>query len=388
MAGFLLLAQEPLQFVTARGRTEGYDTVDSSAAIQILYTLVCFVYSTYYLFLPRNKSAVRILLGRPVVFLTLFTVLCMVSALWSPSPVYTAFMAFQCLSYLMLVVVVLHEVRRRCISQDVIEWAMLWIVWTIFWAVVYTVQWAGIVYLLYPFYSARLSTGIFFFLALYLCRRRFLGWVVVAFAILSISNKNYFGILPGVLSAAVLGDKKSKILTLVVVGLITASVLYFGMENVVQNTLFYGKAGVGWEYTTGRDKVFSLGWELCLKRPFFGYGFVAGEREILLGTYRGAMSMHNMFLSAFMGVGLLGPALLLLYFIGMLRLCLSKGIPTSWRFAFTATVFVVFVVSMTGPGLGSRVYGSWLASVVVMTAITILCKDDQTQAIPVPGPIV
>jgi len=382
MAGFLLLLLEPLGFLVIRGRTEGYDGVDSSAMIQILYAVICFIYSASYFTLPRNRGASRLLVTSPLVFLLLYTVLCGISTLWSPKPLYTAFMAFQCLALLLLIVAVFSELNWRCSSQDMIEWAMLWIVWTILWSVALNIRWHGMGYLLYPFGAARLSTGVFFFLAFYLCRRRLFGWIVVAFTILSISNKNYFGILPGALLACVLGDKKSRVLALLVGGTLVFSILCFGMEEVIQNTLFYGKEGVGWEYMTGRDKVFSFAWEWSLKRPWTGYGFAAGEREILLSNFPGAISMHNMLLSAFFGVGVLGPVLLILYFVMTMRSCLSRSIPSLQRFAFTATVFMVFVISMTAPGLGSRVYGSWLASVVVMAAITVLTQATHSQYAP------
>lgn len=374
IAGYLLLLGAPLALVTTRQRAEGYDSVDGSAAIQFVYTLACFLCAVRYLASPQNRPAARILVTNPVVFFLLYIVLCGVSTLWSPRPAYTAFMAFQCLAYLLLIVVALCEVDRQCSLQDVIEWVMMWVIWAVFWAITVRVRMLGVGAVVYPFTLIKLLPGAFFFLGLYLCRRRLFGWIVVAFTILSLARSNYFGLVPGLLCGVLVGDRKAKMLTVGCVGILIVCILAFGVEEVVQNTLFYGKEGIGWEYTTGRDKVFSLSWEMSLARPIGGYGFVAGERDILLDSYRAAISTHNMFFSAFMGVGFLGPVLLFLYFVGTLVVCLGRGVPGAWRFSFTATVFMVFTVSMTNPGLGGRVYGAWLPSMIVMTAIAITCR--------------
>jgi len=377
MAGYLLLLGNVLGLVTTRQRAEGYDAVDGSAMIQVLYALVCFLCAVRYLTSPQNRPAARILVTNPVVFFLLYIVLCCVSGLWSPRPVYTAFMAFQCLAYLLLIVAALSEVNRRCSAQDVIEWGMLCIVWTILWSLLTGVyvsrDWQ---LFLYPFRASHLSTGAFFFVALFLAKRRLFGSMVVAFVLLSVARSNYFGMAPGVLCGAMLGDRKSRLISLGLVAALSLSILIMGPEDVLLATLFRGKEGIGWEHTTGRDKIFALSWELVIERPWIGYGFVAGERDVMMET-RGAsvISTHSMFFSALLGVGFLGPLLLLLYFLGTWIPCLSDAVHPLWRFVFSATIFMVFVVSMANPGLGGRVYGAWLSAVMVMTMIAILCKS-------------
>jgi hypothetical protein len=342
--------------------------------------LIAFLYAAWYISSPRNRQASRALLSSPAVFFVAYSLLCMTSALWSPKPTYSAFMAFQCLAYFMLVVAAVQEVNDRCAPQDVVEWTMLWVAWAVFWLVVRDVKWVGFGHLLYPFTSARLYTGMFFFWALYLSRRRSLSWLVAAFAILSVSNKNYFGILPAVFLAAILGDRKSKLLAFGLIGAGVFAIMSFGIEDVLQNTLFYGKEGVGWEHSTGRDKMWTLGWQLCMDRPLAGYGFVAGERDVLSSMMgQSAHGMHNMLLSAFVAVGFLGPLLLILYFLGVSVLCLAKSVPPMWRFVFSATVWMVLVISLMGPSLGGRVYGAWLSSVILMTVITGLCRRPDIQ---------
>lgn len=257
------------------------------------------------------------------------------------------------------------------------EWVMLWAVWDISWSIVNNVHSMGVGYLAYPFGAARLSSGFFFFLALFLCRRKVARWVVMSFSILSLSNKNYFGIGLGLIPGLIFGQAKAKRLALFCIGLSVVAFLIGGM-SIVQNTLFYGKEGVGMEYTTGRDKVWEMSLDLGMQRPLEGYGFVAGEKDALNEAGRGAViSTHSMFMSAFLGVGLAGPILLTCFFAGVTRRCFHRSIPGEWRPALIGTVIMAFVISNAAPGLGGRVYGSWVPAVLV--TVLVVCISEYPQ---------
>ena len=130
--GYLLLAAPLLTFYTARGRSEGYDVVDSSAVIQVAYAMLIFVCSARYLMLPCGKRALVFLFSRPTVYLLLFILMCIFSFTWSEKPLYSAFMGFQSLAYLILLTVILDRLRNNCTAQDIVEWLLFWIVWRIF----------------------------------------------------------------------------------------------------------------------------------------------------------------------------------------------------------------------------------------------------------------
>lgn len=375
IVGYLFLFKQPLSLVTTRQRDAGnYAAVDGAAAISIFYIMICFLYCLSIINKPKGKYILHTLYKTPIVFLLAYILLCTASCSWSPNLKYTAYRGFECLVWLLMIVAVFSELRVKCSRQDIVEWVMLWAVWDIFWAIVVNVRFMGLGYLIYPFTAARLSSGLFFFLALFLCRRKLFKWIVMAFSVLSVSNKNYFGITFGLIPGLIHGERKVKVIMSFLVGLLILGFLSKGM-SVIQNALFYGKEGVGMEYTTGRDKIWEMSFDLGLQKPLNGYGFVAGEKDALNDVGRkGVISTHNMLLSAFLGVGISGPILLLCFFAGVTCRCIRTCFPLSWRSGLFGTVIMVFVISNTAPGLGGRVYGSWIPSVLVLTLIVCISE--------------
>jgi len=374
--GYLLLAESLLFFLTARGRTEGYDTIDASAAIQAGYAVVIFIFSVRYLILPVGRRIWFFLFSRPMAYLTLFILMCMLSSLWSEKPVYSVFMGFQCLAFLLLLTVILDRLMENCTAQDVVEWMMLWMVWRIFWKVAYRIVHGQLSYTIFA--SERLQTGIFFFLAIYICRRKLFSAIVMAFGLFSGSNKMYAGMAPGILLGIFSKNRKIQVLSYVGAVVIASGLIYYGLESVLQRTIFYQRGGVGMQYTSGRDTMWEQSLDIIKEKPFLGYGFVSGERDRVFVGGINAISVHNMMLSAAISVGIFGPLLLFLFFLETTLLCFSKMLPRDWLIGFLATICVSFVFSMTAPGLGGRVYGSWVATVFVMTMISMICHSPQS----------
>ena len=374
--GYLLLAGPLLTFYTARGRSEGYDVVDTSAAIQAAYAMLIFVFSANYLLSPCGKRALVFLLSRPTVYLLLFIMMCISSFLWSEKPIYSAFMGFQCLAFFMLLTVILDRLRNNCTAQDIVEWLLLWIVWQIFWGLMVRIVREGLTYNIFA--TERQQTGILFFLAIYISKRKLFRWIVMAFALFSGSNKMYAGMIPGSLLGIFSESRKIKFVSSVGAVVLISGLIFFGLEAVLQETVFRGKAGVGMEYTTGRDWMWEQSLDLIREKPFLGYGFVSGERDRIFVGGVNAISVHNMLLSAAFGVGIIGPLLLFLYFLETIVLCFGKKLPRNWLIGFLATIGISFVFSMTGPGLGGRVYGGWVATVFVMTMICMICHSQRS----------
>jgi len=192
---------------------------------------------------------------------------------------------------------------------------------------------------------------------------------LLTFSVLSLSNKIFFGIAFGLLGFYY-GNIKNKgwLLTL---GLITAISFFIWGDVILENTLFYGREGIGMEYTSGRDKIWEVSWEAITQKPFIGYGYVAGETHIIYNSFTGAISTHNFILSGLIGTGIIGVIPLILYFINAFRNATSKVFEKSkWKAAFASTIIMATIVSLTSPGIGFRVYGSWIPVVLVITLIS------------------
>ncbi len=367
--GLLFLSEQIISFLTSRRRDlQDYSTIDLSASIQIAYITICFVISLYLLlFSKRNQT--NLLFRSPQIYLLIFIFICFISMLWSPSIMITGYRAFEALTYLMLISLVVSRLIEHLSFQDIIEWAILWIIWDLSWSIAGSIRWEGFSYLYWPFSSARLAIPIFFFLALLLTKRKILKYVIMTFSVLSLSNKIFFGIAFGLLGFYY-GNIKNKgwLLTL---GLITAISFFIWGDVILENTLFYGREGIGMEYTSGRDKIWEVSWDAITKKPLFGYGFVAGETNIIYNSFTGAISTHNFILSGLIGTGIIGTIPLIFYFINAFRIATSKVFKRSkWKAAFASTIIMAVVVSLTAPGVGFRVYGSWIPVVLVITLIS------------------
>lgn len=367
--GFLLLFRQPLYFFTSRTRDlSAYNVIDISAVIQIIFLFICFIFSLSIVFLSK-KNHPNLLFRSPQVYLLLYTFICFLSMLWSPDIMMTGYRAFEVLTYLMLISLVVSRLIEHLSYQNMIEWAILWISWDLSWSIVSSIKWEGFSYLYWPFSAARLAVPMFFFFALLLTKRNSLKFLIIIFTILSVSNKIYFGIAFGLLGFYY-GNIKNKG-WLLILGLATAVSFSLWGDEILQNTLFYGREGVGMEYTSGRDKIWEVSWEAIIQKPFLGHGFVTGETNIIYNSFKGAISTHNFILSGLIGTGIIGTIPLILYFISAFGTATSKVFENNnWKAAFVSTIIMATIISLTAPGVGGRVYGSWIPVVLVFTIIS------------------
>src|SRR5690606_19932004 len=225
-------------------------------------------------------------------------------------------------------------------------------------------------YLFWPFGASRLAVPLFFFLALLMTQRRYFKILLLIFCILSVSNKVYFGIVLGMLGFY-FGDSKYR--TWMFGGIVSflLVLLVVDLEELLLNTVFYGREAISLANTSGRDRMWAIAWEGFQQKPILGYGFVAGENAVLYQSFSGAINTHNFMLSGVLGTGLLGGILLLLYFRKIFKMASSRMFPASkWRPAMVGTFIMGLVISLTAPGIGGRVYGSWIPLVLVFTLIS------------------
>ena len=289
--------------------------------------------------------------------------------IWSPNYILTGYRSFEALTSLLLITLVVQRLIYRLSFQNVIEWSIMWIIWIVLWSVMSKMKWAGISYLLWPFKAGRLAVPVFFFIALFLTQKKFKKYLIIAFSILSFSNKVFFGIAFGMIGFF-FGNVRYRGLFLIL-GMGIAMTFALWGDSVLQNTLFYGREGIGMEYTSGRNLIWSLSWEHYLQKPLTGFGYVSGENDFLFKHFKGVITSHNFILSGLIGTGIFGGILLVIYFTSAFFTAVSNVFEKGkWKAAFVGTVIMAITISLTAPGVGARVYGSWIPVVFVITLIS------------------
>jgi len=368
--GYLLLIRPIIYLLTSRQRdlAEQAAVVDSSAIFQLIYVFLSFIISFHFLFLSKKDNPV-LLFKSPQKYLFIYILICFFSSIWSPDIFLTVYRSFESLTYLLLITLVVQRLITNLSFSNIIEWAILWICWMIFWSIISSMKWGGISYLLWPFNSARLAVPMFFFIAIFLTKRRFNKYLIIAFTLLSFSNKVFFGIAFGMLGFFFGSVKYRSLFLLVGFGLAISFALWG--EMVLQNTLFYGREGIGMEYTSGRNMIWQSSWEYYLHKPFLGHGFVAGENKLLYSNFKGVITTHNFILSGLIGTGIVGTIFLITYFISAFKTATSRIFENGkWKVAFVSTIIMATIISLTAPGIGARVYGSWIPVVFIITLIS------------------
>jgi hypothetical protein len=377
-AGYLLLGIEVMRIASIRGRDPSeYAEVDGSALLQIVYVGSCLFYGIYHWARAPQRGAFYLLKASPALPLVLYAGLCVLSTLWSPNPAITLYRSTECVAYIVLIAIVCDNLNLRCSKQDLVEWIVFWSMWFLAWDIVRVIRVMGfgVFSTSYAFRAGNFGLAMAFFLTLFISRRRLFALINSLFMILSLANTAYFGVFLGLVPGLCVGDRRSQIILFFLTCVVVLTLLLAG-SDVLRYTLFYGQEGVGIQYTSGRSQVWSYSLTYGMDRLLCGYGFVAGETNALRTAGAAAITAHNVMLSAFLNVGILGPVLFLVFFVWLARLSLCRSVPKKWRPAFVGTTIMVFVTSIASPGLGARVYGAWLPAVLVSLAISTLAKSD------------
>ncbi len=368
MCGWLLLVHPVLSLLTNRQRElEQYATVDVSAAISIIYTILCFIAvilegRKHYSFLGRKT-----LFRTPMVWFLIYTLYGLVSMFWSVNVQLTGYRAFECLTMMLLML----QVWRRLFAQHdlakVMDWCMLWVGLQVICQIISTLRWTTDP--LRVLGSSQMVATTFFFMALYHPHKRWTHWLIMVMAIMSGSTVAYIGMAIGTVSIF-WGKTKYKV-PVFIFALFAGMFIYsYGPQKFIKDTVFYDKEAIALDQTSGRDQVMETTLFSLQQNPK-GYGFFAGEPYILYQSYQGAINGHNSFFSAAMGLGYVGIVMLFIFFLGMFRVTFYRGIPREYRQPLIGCFFVGFLHCMGNPGIGSRIYGSWMP---VMLLFTLICS--------------
>lgn len=374
--GLMLMGRSVVQLFFTRGRAlDEYATVDTSAMVFILYAFGAFFISLRYLFTKDWPFLKKVLFRSPVQWFVYYTALCFISTLWSVDPQLTGFRAFECLSMLLLIATTITQLYRNCRQTDaVIQWSLLYTFFSIIVALIIRARWDHGLGL---FQASQMVATVFFYMAVFHSRSLLIRWTVILFSILSFSTTAYLGMAFGM---AGLLFTKMKYRFVIFFCAIAAgiAVSYIGVDTVLKNTIFINHPeAVGGdlddilEDSSGRNHVWEAALESTAETPW-GYGFFSGEPYILYSRNLGGINAHNSFLSALMGVGPLGMLFLACYFLFFGPILLSRYIPNQYRPALIGCFFVGMAHSMGNPGIGSRVYGSWLPVTYILVLIVCI----------------
>ena len=367
ICGWLLIARPIVYLIFSRRRDlNAYATVDASAFVFIIYAVMCFFFSLREL---NNKEADfgRSLIYRsPLFWFVLYTTLGAVSMLWSVNLELTGFRAFECFSMLTLIVAIIQKLFEQDDYDIIIRWTLLYVTVDIVFSLIRALSYTTDVMMLLQ--TSQMMSTVFFFMALYDTHKRWYHYFIWAMAIFSMSTTAYIGMALGCISLF-WGKEKYRIHVLIGSIILGCVITIIGPYKFVKETVFFEKETISLHETSGRDKIMNVAVDALAQKPE-GYGFFAGEPYLLYAKRLGAINGHNSLFSAAIGLGIPGIVLISMFFLGMFRIVLSRHIHAEYKPTLIGCFMVAFLHCMGNPGLGSRVFGSWLP---VMFLCTLAC---------------
>lgn len=372
LPNYLLLFYPILIALISRQRDfSNVSSIDSSAFIQMIFICTAFIISINEFI--KNKTFRVLIIESPLKWFVSFIFLGFLSTLWSVDSNLTFYRAFENLSILLLICASLSIVYNKYKSPEVL------IYWVLYYAVLLIITgtlkrsliWGLPLWSIDTLLMEQMNSSPFFFLVLLLPVGWFVRSVILSISIFSLSNTAYLGMIFGFFGLTKGKNVMKKILLLLILISILV-IVNIGFEIFLQNTVFYGKTGVGIEYTSGRNKIFEFSITEGLKRPLLGYGFVAGDTFVVNKNFGAVIGAHNGFLSAFLGMGIMGLIIFIGFFIKMLNISKSKFLPIKLKAPFLSSIILISIYSFGNPGLGTRVYGSWISSTIIMVLISLI----------------
>lgn len=378
--GWILLGYYVVQIAFARTKSD-MAAVDGTAVIYAAYALGAGIYC--YRDLTKDTFSrfffSKLMKRTCVLWFVLYTMLCALSALWSPILPLSGYRALECMGMMLLNAAVIKNLIKNLETKGIMLWSVTYaFVMMTFTAISFArAGWATILYAL------QFPSTIFFYLVFYYAPKKIIKYPMLATAILSRSTTGYLGMATG-LCSFMFGQKKYRILGWIIVFGVGISIATVGLEDVLNNTVFAAKGGafengkLDEEKTSGRTQLWGPAIEAVKadNREWYGYGFVAGETMFVQNVIGGqVIGMHNGFLSAFVGTGYIGLIFFCLFMLGYARSAFFSNTPKQYKALLIATFCCVFIHTLANPGLGFRVYGTWMpAMYFVMLTVGLNIK--------------
>lgn len=365
--GILLLVRPLLYTLFARRRDlSAYSYIDASAVIFILYAVICFFLAIKELSRKEMTFGRDMFVRTPLLWISLYTVLGMVSMIWSVNMQLTGFRAFECMSMTMLIVAVVQNLFYRGGGKEVIQWTMLYVSVDIIFSMIRALSYTTNIMMLLQ--TSQMMATTFFYVALFQSPKKWWNHLIVIMSIFSMSTVAYIGMALGSVGTF-FGQKKYRVAVILVFLILGTVIALIGPYKFIKDTIFFDKQSISIHETTGRDKIMEVALQALEDRPG-GYGFFSGEPYLLYSKNLGAINGHNSLFSAAIGLGVPGVLLIVMFFMAMTRTVFSRCIPPEYRASLIGCFFVLFLQSMGNPGIGSRVYGGWMPT---MFASVLIC---------------
>lgn len=367
-SGWLLLGYYVLQIVFARNKSD-ITSVDTSAIIFAVYALGTGAYSIKdlrkdefskrFFYLLLNKTCIK--------WFVIYTIICGLSAFWSPKFVLSGYRALECFGLMFLNAAVIKNLLKNLNNEGIMLWSVTYAFVMMSISAINYVQ-SGIVLMLY---YMQFPSTIFFYLYFYFAPKKIMKYPMMLIAVFCRSTTGYIGMALGMCSL-ILGKKKYKAYGFAIGIALIVAIGVMGVDEVLNNTIFASKGGemmangqfqFNSEQTSGRSDIWepAIAKVIASGREWYGMGFVAGETYFVHDVIGGqVIGMHNGFLSAFVGTGIFGLIFFTLFFCGYIHSVFVNKIPKRYKVLLIAVFFAVLMHTMGNPGLGFRVYGTWM----------------------------
>ncbi len=364
--GWLLLLRPVVYLLFSRKRDlDAYSAVDFSAMIFILYAFVAFIMACRAIFRSESGFGRTVVQNSAVIWFIAYSLFGIASMAWSVNYALTGFRAFECIALTLLIVAVIQDLFDRGDLKFVMMWSLLYCTCDTLCSLARTAQWTLSIGQLLQ--TSQMMSTCFFFIAIYLTPRRWYNWLAIVMSVFSMSTVAYIGLAFGFLSSF-WNRGKTKYYAIIGVYVIMLITIAVGPHKILKDTIFFDKQDVSIEYSSGRDKLMDVTIKTMDENPW-GLGFFAAEPYILYNKSLGAISAHNSFFSAGMGMGYAGIGVLAIFFLALFRCVFSRYIPKDYRAMLIGCFLVAFLHCMGNPSVGTRVFGAWMPCMYIFVLV-------------------
>lgn len=331
-----------------------YSQVDMYNSVQIIITFVMVIL----LSCRRAIDSNRLMMKGPTFLLLLYTVFCVMSAIWSSGPIYTAYRAIEVLVTFLFMGHLLYFINNR-------RKAMIWLC-----RIAAMSAFFGYLKLLlqgqiFQHTNSYSTAGAFGAILALACIRngifklsdiKYTLLICLGTVVFGTSSASNVSLLVGII-LIISSTKKQAIsgVRLLLVAILTYFILTTSFY-VIMPYVFPGKTIDNIKTGRGRTGLFSMYEKTIYEHPIIGSGFAVGEREAL-GP--GVNWTHNSLLSVTVNTGMVGLLLFIGGFISILySLYRAQKIGNEFASPLMIAILVGFLNSMSYPLIGSI----WTAS--------------------------